>query len=146
MVDVDAVLAPDGVKTDRVMAHELAVCVRVHVVVDLSVSDNFAVVLAVVFSVVFSVVLAVVFFDEEPSSLSKSGGPGLGPPAGGASPDGRPGSLGSQPQQRPQETPLPGWDLQKRGMMQELLWSQSGPQHIHAGVGPMSPELVRVET
>lgn len=141
-------LALDGVKTDSVMAQELAVCVRVHVdvddvVVDFSVSDDLAVVVEVVFPVVF--------FDEEESSSSsssspESGGPGLGPPAGGACPDGRCGKLGSQPQQRPQETPLPGWDLQKIGTMQELLWSQRGPRHIHAGVGPMLPELVRVET
>ena len=87
-----------------------------------------------------------VFVEEDDSvelrsfSVPPSPGPGAGPPGAGGPP---PGGLGGcQPQQRPQDAPLPLYDLQNRGTTQLELVVQSGPVHIHAIVGLMSPELV----
>jgi hypothetical protein len=42
--------------------------------------------------------------------------------------------------------PPPPELLQKMGIRHPPPWSQRGPEHIHAAVGPMLPELVYVET
>jgi hypothetical protein len=71
---------------------------------------------------------------------SLSPGPGLGPPAAGGPPPGGVGGFLSQ--QRPQDVLLPSPDAQNSGTMQSEPVLQSGPVHIQAIVGLMSPELV----
>lgn len=89
-----------------------------------------------------SVVLLEVLSSSPSSGPSTSAGPGLGPPAAGGPPPGGVGGFHSQ--QRPQLAPLPPSDPQNSGTTQSEPVSQSGPVHIQAHVGLMSPELVYV--
>lgn len=96
----------------------------------------------------FSVFVPVSFSGFEPSGSGELPSPSCGTGGGDGPPGLLPlGTLGNQSQQRPQlgPTPPPPWPPgieQKMGMRHPPPVSQRSPTHIHAGVGPMLPELV----